>query len=121
MTYGELVQAAEIGLPELLTKPMAIKAAMRVRVLNRKVRAELETFHEMRQKLIEEHAQRDDNDKLIVDETGNVQVAAAFWPAFHELMTTDAPAIEPIRAEDLGDITVTPQSLATLGDLLSEE
>lgn len=121
MTYGELVQAAEIGLPELLTKPMPIKAAMRVRVLNRKVRAEMETYHEMRQKLIEEHAQRDEGGNLIVDETGNVQVAAAFWPAFHELMTTDTPAVDPIHAADLGEITVTPQTLAALGDLLVEE
>lgn len=120
MTYGELVQAAEIGLPELLTKPMAIKAAMRVRVLNRKVRAELETFHEMRQKLIEEYAERDDQNKLQINEEGNTRVDTAFWAAFHELMTTDAPAIDAMHVEELGDIMVTPQALTALGDLLVE-
>lgn len=120
MNYGELVQAAEIGLPELLGKPMAIKGAMRVRVLNRRVRAELETYQEMRQKLLEEHAQRDEAGQMIVDETGNVRVEPEFWPPFREMLATDAPAIDPIRLDDLGDILVTPAAMDAMGDLIVE-
>jgi hypothetical protein len=121
MTYGELVQAAEIGLPELLGKPMPIKAAMKVRVLNRRVRAELETYHEMRHKLIDEHARRDESGQVIVDETGNADVSPEFWQAFNELMSTEAPAIAPVAVDDMGDdVLVTPAALAALGALIVE-
>ena len=55
-----------------------------------------------------------------VADGGNARVGAAFWAAFRELMATDAPAIDAMHVEELGDITVTPQALAALGDLLAE-
>jgi hypothetical protein len=120
MTYGDLVKASEVGLPELLRKEIPIKAAMRVRVINRKVRVELETYHEMRQKLIEQYAQRDDAGKIIVDEMGNARVTAEFWSPFRELAETEAPEIDPLPMDELGDIMVTAGCLDALGGLIQE-
>jgi hypothetical protein len=120
MTYGEMVQAVEIGLPELMGKPMSIKAAMRVRVLNRKVRAELETYQEMRHKLINEFAVRDASGQMIVGENGNAEVLPEFWQSFGELMRTDAPEIEPVSISDIDEVMITPAALTAMGDLIVE-
>lgn len=120
MTYGDLVKASEVGLPELLSKELPIRAAMRVRVINRKVRVEMETYNEMRQKLIEQHAMRDAAGQIIVDEKGNANVKPEFWPQFRELAETETPAIEPLQLDELGDIMVTPGCLDALGELIKE-
>ncbi len=120
MTYGDLLQAQQIGLPELLAKSMPIKAAMKVRVLARKVRAELTTYEEMREAMLEKYAEKDGAGEVILNAAGQANVPASFWREMNEVLAAEAPAIEPISVADLGEIDVTPGALAALGDLLTE-
>lgn len=118
MTYQELLQAAQHGLPELLRKELPIKVAMRLRVLSRRVNAELETYEEMRLALVEKHALRGEDGERLPPEEGKHKVAPAFWEELNELLETEAPEIPPVRVEELGEVTVTTACLMAMGGLL---
>ena len=105
----------------LLTKPVPIRTAFKVKTLVNQFNEELKKLQELRVALMTRHCKKDAEDKPILDEKQNY----TFEPtemmevsiAMRDLISIEVE-FTPIKLEEFGAIDLTTQNLFDLGDII---
>lgn len=122
ITLGQIAnEGFTTAMQLLLTKPVPIRTAFKVKTLVNRFNEELKKLHELRVALMTRHCKKDAEDKPILDEKQNY----TFEPAgmmevskeMHDLTSIEVE-FTPVKLEEFGDIDLTTQNLFDLGDIV---
>lgn len=134
LTNTQAMQA-HAGLTELAGLLLPPAGALRIRRITRELRAHLQDVEAERKKLIEAHAARADDGRIIalgedgkpvpggsgVVQFANDEARAAFDSGYTALMSATWETEYPVRASDLGtSAAMRAETLLALGELLEE-
>jgi hypothetical protein len=112
------------GLAALAKERLPIATALRVRRLLRATEARLQDVEAVRQGLLRQHAALDEAGDPLADNGAvrfpSPQARAAFEADYDELLAQTWECPETLAPKDLGEISVTPETLYLLGDLLDD-
>lgn len=112
------------SLTKLLTKELPIKTSYKLSKLGKQVFEEFKTFQEIREKMINKYADRDEEDNII-DIDGKVTILSdnidKFNKEINELMDIDISFnFEGVSIEELGEIEISGIDLLNLEDFIVE-
>lgn len=108
----ELLEAVD-SMNKLVEKPLRFKLAYKIARIARVVNDEIQAYETARNKLIEQYAERDENNQIIKTKDGNITVDKDkrndFLVELEELYNTDIDLnVEPIYGEELENLDFTP-------------
>ena len=103
----------------LMQSPIDGKNAFKVARAYREIEKELDLFEQERQKFIEKYSEKDENGNIKQDEKGNIQIQKEYIDIFNQEITIMLKNIvdiniEPIPAEVLANLSLTPEQALNL-------
>lgn len=106
-------------LQKLVNTDLKAKLAWQVARLIKAVDKEIADFNDARMKLIQKYGEKDENDKLITDESGNCKIPDNFISQFsaelNELINTEVEISgNKIRIDELENVNFTPGEINNL-------
>lgn len=117
------------SLNALSREKLPVKGALKVRKLNRTLTTAWSLVDEVRKKLLDEHAAKDEaGNNLAGDPAPDGQATTkladdkkqAFYAAWQELLGEEVEINDTLKPDDLGNREIEPALLIQLGDLLEE-
>lgn len=100
-----------------------VKAAFKIKTLANKFNEELKKFQELRIQILERHCDRDDENKPIIDANSNYKFSTPkqvqdVTKEVNDLLSIEVE-FEPIKVDDLGDISLSGDELLSLGEVIN--
>lgn len=110
---------------KILDKDLPIKCAYSLSKLTKMIIAENQTLEENRIKLLERYGEKDNSNKLKVNENGTVSIMKehidTFQEQYNELMNIEVEIdVNSVSIESLGDINVSPKDLLVLDRFIKD-
>lgn len=125
MKLGRLIDGRfQIALAKLITQPMPLRAAFKLKGINAKVQAETQKYEEVRQAALKRYGDKDEKGELLLNEDQTVKFSSDNFQAFatelNELSDTDVE-VGAISITELGEkVQLTGDEVIALDSLLTE-
>lgn len=113
------------ALEKLTTESLPLKVAFRLKGIAKTVREEFAKYEELRQEALSKFGKKDENNKLVLDDAGNVQFEGASLQEFAKeigALANEEIDLPTIKLSELGDkITMTLEEIEWLDGLIVED
>lgn len=113
------------ALDKLAAESLPLKVAFRLKGIAKTVREEFAKYEELRQEALNKFGKKDENDKLVLDASGNVQFDSSNMQEFAKeigALANEEVDLPTIKLSELGDkITMTLEEIEWLDGLIVED